>query len=184
MKPNLNLASRTYLNRRLLYASYGLAILVLALLLTGWGVVLWQKQQAVTALKQEITGFKREMGLAESDAEDGVPAEKLQALKTRVAFANSVLRKDTFRWTELLDRLETVVPDGVGLRDIQPDYRDGSLRIGGLARNLVKLQLFLDNLLASPDFSSVYLMNQTRLDPRAGQGSQALSFSLVLKGAF
>jgi type IV pilus assembly protein PilN len=184
MKPTLNLASRTYLNRQLLYATYGLIALVLTISLAGSGYYMWTCRQDAAEIGIESTQIKRQLAELDSGSSEEIPPAALQKQQKRIAFANMILRKDAFRWTDLLDKLEDVLPEGVALRSIQPEYRDGSLRINGLARNLDKLQAFLDNLLVSPAFGSAFLLHQERLDPKEGLGRDALSFSIHLKGAF
>ena len=186
MNPSLNLATRTYLNRRLLYAAYVLAALLLILSLAGLGTYLWNCRQESQNLRAAIDQMQRDSQPAGGTAEVRFSAEEYQRLRGRIAFFNGVLARDTFRWTDLLDRMEQLVPAGIGLRSIQPEFRGGSLKISGQARNLDKLQDFLDQLLASSDFSAVYLLNQARIE--AGRGATGsgneLSFSLVLEGAF
>jgi len=184
MKPTLNLASRTYLNRQLLYATYGLVALVLAVSLAGSGYYMWTCRQEAAGIRAESTQIKRQLAELGPDSSEKVSPEALQKQQKSIAFANTILRKDAFRWTDLLDKLEGVLPEGVALRSIQPEYRDGSLRINGLARNLDKLQVFLDNLLVSPAFGSAFLLHQERLDPQERLGRDALNFSILLKGAF
>ncbi|AMV72778.1 hypothetical protein JCM30471_12940 [Desulfuromonas carbonis] len=186
MNPSLNLATKTYLNRRLLYAGYGVAMLLLLILLAGLGAYFWSCWQESQKLRAAIVQMERAAQPEVGTAEVRFSAEEYQRLRERIAFFNGVLAKDTFRWTDLLGRLERLVPAGIGLRSIQPDFRGRSLRISGLARNLDKLQNFLDRLLASEDIAAVYLLNQARIEPGRGQtgGGEELSFSLVLEGAF
>ncbi len=186
MNPSLNLATKTYLNRRLLYAAYGLTMLLLLLFLAGLGAYFWNCRQEGQKLRAAIEQMEQDSQPSAGAAEARFSPEEYKRLRERIAFFNSVLAKDTFRWTDLLGRLENLVPEGIGLRSIQPDFRGRSIRISGLARNLDKLQDFLDRLLVSDDFAAVYLLNQARIDQGRDQqgGGNELSFSLVLEGAF
>ncbi len=184
MKPTLNLASRAYVNRRLLFASYSLAAVLLLAILTVTGGYLWRSRQTAGDLHTRIADLERQEVAQRGPKTVEYSPEDYKKLLVRIDFANDVLKKDTFRWTALLSRLEGVVPEGVGLRSIRPDFKAGGLNIVGLARNFASLQTFLDQLLASPDFSAVYLLRQERLDPKTGMGSQTLRFTLALKGAF
>jgi len=186
MKPSLNLATRTYLNRRLLYLGYGVVIFLLLSGLTGFGYYFWNSYQTRRSIQVAIDQLQQQSLVAKGGAAVPFSTEAYQRVLQRVAFFNGVLEKDSFSWTHLLGRLETLVPQGVGLRSIQPDFHGRSLKISGLARNLDKLQKFLDNLLTTKDFSAVYLLNQARQASRQGRagGSEELSFSIVLEGAF
>lgn len=184
MKPTLNLASRAYVNRRLLYASYALGGALLLTVLTISGGYLWNSRQTTSDLQTRIADLDRQIDTQKGRGQVEHSPEDTKKLLARIDFANEVIRKDTFRWTALLSKLEGVVPEGVGLLSIRPDFKAGGLNIVGMARNLESLQDFLDRLLASPDFSAVLLLSQSRLDAKVGMGSQALQFSLALKGAF
>lgn len=185
MKLTLNLASRSYLNRRALYGLYvvvsGLLVLLLAL-----GIVLHLRSQAqVRQIREHLAELGREAaGATQAEGSTVAPAayEKLLA---DIRFANEILVQDSFRWTVLLDRLEEEVPQGVAIGSIQPDYKGKSLNLTGLARGVEDLQQFLDQLIASAYFSDVYLLQQSRLKA-AGQGEAAgaISFSVVVRGAF
>lgn len=188
MKLSLNLASRSYLNRRALYAMYAALITVLVLLLTlNLGFFLRGQFQArqlkarLAELDQELAGRQEVAKGFNPDAYDKMLAE--------IAFANEIILKDSFRWTALLDRLEEVVPDKVIIRGIQPDFKEGSLSLTGEARRVVDLRQLLDNLIHSPDFSDVYLLTQSRESTRGargghGSGGEGISYSIVVKGAF
>ena len=186
MKPSLNLATKTYLNRRLLYAGYGAAIILLLGGLAGFGSYFWHYRQNERVIAASLEQLQQQALEARGANKVPFSTAAYQQVLQRIAFYNVVLAKDSFRWTHLLGRLEDLVPDGVGLRSIQPDFNNHSLKIGGLARNLEKLQRFLDNLLAAKDFSAVYLLNQARVQgtPQQPGLKDELQFSIVLEGAF
>ena len=186
MKPSLNLATRTYLNRSLLYAGYTVAVVLLLGGLVGFGNYFWQYRQAEKVVAASLEQMQQQAMGARGANEVPFSSAAYQQVLQRISFYNEVLAKDSFRWTHLLSRMEELVPDGVGLRSIQPDFHNRSLKIGGLARNLDKLQRFLDNLLAAKDFSAVYLLNQARVQgtPQHPGLQDELQFSIVLEGAF
>lgn len=179
MKLTLNLASRSYLNRRALYAGYsvvGGVLLLLLVLLAVQGWQAWRQGQRLDVRLAELeSAFRRQQ-----DADDFTP-EAQARLMAQITFGNEVVGKDSFRWTALLDSLEKVIPRGARVATIQPDHKDGSLRLSGVAENLPKLQVVLDNLIASPDFNDVYLLSQSRVGKGA---SEATSFSIIVRGAF
>lgn len=185
MKITLNLASRTYLNRRALYGFYlvvsGILVLLLAL-----SVGLHVRSLAqVRQIREHLAELKRETaGATQAEGSTFTPAAYEQLL-AEIRFANEILVQDSFRWTVLLDRLEEVVPQNVAISSIEPDYKGNSLNLTGLARGVEDLQQFLDKLIASKYFSDVYLLQQSRLK-EAGQSEAAgaISFSIVVGGAF
>lgn len=185
MKLTLNLASRSYLNRRALYTAYAALGTALALLLVLNLAFYLRGQGQVRHLKVRLAELDRELAGGQDVAADFSPSAYRQLLG-EVAFANEILVKDSFRWTALLDRLEEVVPDKVMIRGIQPDYKAGSLRLTGQARRVRDLRLFLDNLILSPDFNDVYLLQQAREVSKSdrGRAREGIGFSIVVKGAF
>jgi type IV pilus assembly protein PilN len=185
MKLMLNLASRTYLNRRALYGFYavvgGLLVLLLAI---GVGLLI-SSQSQVRQIREHLAELGREAaGKENAEGKTFTPAayEKLLA---DIRFANEILAQDSFRWTALLNRLEEVVPERVAVSGIVPDYKEKSLKLTGLARGVEDLQQFLDSLIASAYFSDVYLLQQSRLkDSGPIEAAGVISFSIVVRGAF
>jgi type IV pilus assembly protein PilN len=185
MKLTLNLASRTYLDRRLLYGCYLVAAGLLVLLLAfGIGLHLRTRGQ-VKELRAHLAELERETVAAAPAADSSVPAAAYEKLLQEIAFANELLAQDSFRWTTLLDHLEEVVPAQVAISGIQPDYKGKSLNLTGMAREVEDLQRFLDNLLASEHFGDVYLLQQSRLKASGqNEAAGAFSFNIVVRGAF
>jgi Tfp pilus assembly protein PilN len=186
MKLTLNLASRTYLNRRALYGMYAVVSAMLLLLL-ALGVFLHLRNQAqLRQLGEHLAALEQEAaGMAKAETGSVFTAAAYEKLRTEIRLANEILAQDSFRWTALLDRLEEVVPKTVAISAIQPDYKGNSLNLAGLAKDVGDLQLFLDNLIASTSFSDVYLLQQSRLkEAGPSDTAGAISFRLVVRGAF
>lgn len=185
MKLTLNLSSRTYLNRRTLYGFYAvLTVLLATLLLLNIGLFFRSQSQA-RQTRDRLAALEAETGGTDVDgAGAGTPAA-YEKLLEHIRFANGVLQQDSFRWTALLNRLEEVVPAKVQIGGIKPDYQKKTLSLSGQAQRVEDLQQFLDNLIESPHFSDVYLLQQTRNAPdRKGGTGKTISFSIVVKGAF
>jgi type IV pilus assembly protein PilN len=183
MKLTLNLASRSYINRRALYALYAVLIALLVLLLALNIGFYFRTQSQARQLKERVAEFDRELAGRQENAVEFSPAAYEEMLE-EIAFANEILLKDSFRWTALLDRLEEVVPDKVIIRGIQPEYKSGSLNLTGGARRVEDLRRFLDNLIESSQFSDVYLLQQARETGKGRNGGGDIGFSVVVRGAF
>ena len=185
MKLTLNLASRTYLNRRLLYGLYlALSGLLAVLLALGIGFHVRSHGQ-VKQIRKHLAELGQETATGARAEESPVSATAYEKLLKDIEFANELLAQDSFRWTALLGRLEEVVPEKVAISGILPDYKGKSLSLTGMARGVEDLQQFLDNLLASAHFGDVYLLQQSRLR-EAGQSEAAggIGFSIVIREAF
>ena len=112
--------------------------------------------------------------------------EEVRRQQEKIAFVNDILHRDSFRWTQMFDRLEESAVEGVSVRSLQPDYKDRSLQLRGVAAGVDELRSYLDSLIASPHFSEVLLLEQSRTEVGEATGVKrtALAFSIVLRGAF
>ncbi len=182
MKLTLNLASRSYLNRRALRFSYLAvsAVLVLLLAFNMYGYL--RAHTRVGLLNDRLAELEQQQHVENGTVARKMTPKEQERLVADVEFANEILKKDGFRWTLLLDRLEDVVPERVNIQGIRPNYREGSFSLTGNARSVNDLRTFLDNLSGSPDFNDVYLLRQARQE--SNYGGSLVSFSLVVKGAF
>ncbi|OHB33713.1 MAG: hypothetical protein A2X84_02775 [Desulfuromonadaceae bacterium GWC2_58_13] len=182
MKLTLNLASRTYLNRRALRFSYlGVAaILAMLLVVNLYGYL--HAHTRIGLLNDRLTELEQQQRTEKGPLPRKMTSGEQEQLVADVEFANEILKKDGFRWTLLLDHLEGVVPERVGIRGIRPNYSEGSFTLSGYARSVDDLRKFLDNLIGSPDFNDVYLLQQARQESK--DGGSLIGFSIVVKGAF
>jgi type IV pilus assembly protein PilN len=185
MKLSLNLATRLHVDPRLVHLIYALLLGVLTLLLLLNLHYLQTVQSLGEHASADLARLAQQEGPGAKEERETTAAD-WQRLEQEIALANDILLSEGFRWTALLGRLEKVGTSGVRLRSVQPDHRAGSMRISGQARGTDALGTYLDRLLASPDFTDVYLLEQgvARMRNAQGQDVQAISFALVLKGAF
>jgi type IV pilus assembly protein PilN len=182
MKFELNLATRTYLNRRVLYLVYsgviGLLLVLLALNLVNAVFLQGHIRQLQTYLK----AFPDPAMLVKGTTENLGPS--LEQVVEDIRFANSILEKKHFYWTGFLDRLEILAADEIKIRAIQPNFSDHTLRLNGLAANLGALQKFLERLSGDDKFSDYFLLKQgrTSLQKEGSTGREAVSFAVLIKG--
>ncbi|MDX9708946.1 MAG: PilN domain-containing protein [Trichloromonas sp.] len=182
MKLTLNLAGRTYLNRRALRFAYGVVAFFLLLVLGMLSYGYLRDYRQLAQVGQWLLELETRGGIASAPARPPLSGPERERLLSEVDFANGILRMDGFRWTRLLDQLEEVLPETVGIQAIRPDYAQGSFSLTGQARDLDALRGLLDNLSASPEFSDVYLLQQALRENPAG--GSVIGFSLEVKGAF
>jgi type IV pilus assembly protein PilN len=182
MEFRLNLASQSYLDRRtvrrwlLLVGGFAALLLVVNL---GYGYFNVQQLNQVDAHLAELDA---KLMAQRSDTSVAFTPESLARLKKQIDDANQIIAADRFRWTALLTRLETLLPDDVAIRSVKPNYRDRSLQITAVARDTVAMTTLLDKLLASEDLNQVYLSSQSQTVLQDGE--EVLQFALVIKGAF
>lgn len=186
MKFTLNMATRRYINRRLLKRFNAIMILVLSislLSLFAYGLNLYGF----------VSQFRQNLAELQTGAEEDVsPTDKppsaaqIAQLEQNLNFAREILQQNDFKWTALLNRLEALAIDGVRVSTIEPDYQEKSLQLTALARDNQTFRNLLDNLLAAEEFSEVYLLEQSQVKIKDANNRErsAISFNIELKGAF
>jgi Tfp pilus assembly protein PilN len=126
VKPlHLNLAGRPYRDYRPLYAVVVVtSILIAAMLLnnieTGYRYVRETRTTRDKILQIE-TQIDTENRRAE-DATERIKGVNVKQLTEQAQFANARLAERAFSWSELLDRLERVLPDDVRIQSIAPSF--------------------------------------------------------------
>lgn len=181
MKLVLNLATRSYPNRRALSlaALLSLAVLIVALLsnLIGWV----KEDNHYRRLSGRLAVLEQSLEQQQSEPATIYTPAALEAQRTRISLANRLLEEDAFRWTALLDRFEAVLPAGIRLRTISPSFKDGRVSIAGWAEDLAVLRTMLDRLLASDHFSAVRLGRQSLVGDATTDAHVQFSLSLIWK---
>ncbi len=106
-------------------------------------------ETAVAEARKAYQTFRRH---SEAEGFDASPA-RLQALREEVAFANRVVRRQRFAWTQLLDDLERTTPQRISMQAIVLNKE--SLALSGAALTLEDLTAFVDQLKTHPAFHHV-----------------------------
>jgi Tfp pilus assembly protein PilN len=154
----LNLATRAFRNDRVPTTLLWGALVVLA------GLSLWHGVAVARLLSTKATTLDREVASLDAEAvklraERGglvEPAPDPTTLRQWTLVANLVDRR-AFAWTELLARLEEVLPPGVHVTSIAPAIKKGEvvLEFDAVARNENDAWDFVKALQARKDFAEV-----------------------------
>jgi len=170
MKLTINLATRRYVNYRLLNGW-----LIVGFLLFG-ALFLYQLQE-VAYQHGELT---RVRGLIAAEERGGmgptVSPAQLKKLEEGIRFANGIIERKAVNWLGLLDALEGVVPNGVALSQIEPPRGNEGVRISGVARSFPDLRALLENMQRAPSFTDAFLLNQA--EAKVGLTQQGISFTV------
>lgn len=178
MKYNLNLATGTYINRRRLYAYFSVLFLFFFGILAFNGTTVIRDAARIHQIELRLDELR---GQKQGEAQQGeISSAALAILAQRIESANELLVRDNYRWTALLDRLEAHLVDGISIRDLQPDYRSGVLKLSGVAASISDLRSFIDKLSRSEVFTHVYLKEQ-RTEKTADDLAGGISFSIELQ---
>ncbi len=158
MRPDLNLASRPFRNRRLpllataalVAAAVALTALHAALLLELFSPRALERRAAVGRLESELRALREQQaGLVVAD----VPA----ATRERWRAARGVVERRVFSWTLLLSRLEAALPRDVRLVSIAPGIEAGevSIDVQAEAESVEAGFAVVARFEAQPEFSDV-----------------------------
>lgn len=178
MKYSLNLATGTYINHRRLYAIFAvLGLFLFALLIVNTMSVI-RDSSRTRQLELRLNELHVEkQGVNQQSEVSGAVLAKMAA---RIELANELLIRDNYRWTTLLDQLETHLAEGISIRALQPNYKTGVLQLSGVALSIIDLRHFIDNLSRSEVFTQVYLKEQ-RTVKETNDLPGGISFSIELK---
>lgn len=182
MKLSINLASRHYVNQRAMYLIFVVLFLVLVTILAFQSNSYLKGYQLSQTYQSHLDELQSQLqGKQPERIDPKAVAERQQSYDQ----ARRLIKRDSFRWTALFDRMEAILPAGVSLLSFNPDYEKKSLQINGLAKNLKSLQALLDNLEAEK-FDPVYLNNQGQTNVDDGRGGKrvALTFAVSLGRVF
>lgn len=182
MKLSINLASRRHMNQGLFQLGFVVFLVLLVVLLTFQAVGYLKGYQLSQTYQSHLDELQLQLQGKQPDRVDPQAiAERQQSYDQ----AQRLLKRDSFRWTALFDRMEALLPPGVSLLSFNPDYEKKSLQVNGLAKDLKSLQALLDNL-ENEKFEPVYLNGQGQADVDNGRGGKrvALTFSISLGRIF
>jgi type IV pilus assembly protein PilN len=179
MKYSHNLSTRSYVNRRALYIIYAFIAALLVVALT-YNVLRFFSLQTEMS-RNEANKVKIEDSLMARSGVNasGYDATSYQKLLSDIQAANDILKRDSFHWTALLDRMELLVPRDVRILKIDPDHSNQTIKLSGHAKTLKALRRFIDNLIKSGHYTHVFIQTQSS-DPE----TKVIRFSINLEGGF
>jgi type IV pilus assembly protein PilN len=157
MKFDANLATKIYLNTRLLKFYLIAAVLLLV-------VISFINISNIAGRAGEAKRLTAEIAALEGKHKasgNGVTEKEYHALIEHIRFANEIIDKKTYNWLSLLNSIELVVPDGIAITSIEPDTKGKSLKLPGTARSFNHLRVFIERLEDSKFFTDVYLTSHS-----------------------
>lgn len=175
MRYTINLATRTYLDHRLINR---IAFCVIALLLGMLALSvsrLLSNLGEQSRLKTEIASIQSRIGTKPS----GISDADFSRQKNRILFYNEIIERKSMNWINILDLLETVTPEGVALSSFNPGKKQEVWKLEGRAKSFKNVQLYLEKLEASKNFSDVMLLSHQNID--AGEKKRGVQFTISCK---
>jgi type IV pilus assembly protein PilN len=183
MRITLNLASKPFIELRPLYARlrWWMAILLVAAI-PLWLLLKSETRKAALANARLLSVQNSIQALEKQESDSKVYMGKAEnaAVLTQAAFLNQVFARKGFSWTAIMMDLETVLPAGVQVLNIDPETDKAGnvtirLRVSGqrdraveLVRNLEHSRRFLQPRLASETAETTTTGNQANFQPASG----------------
>lgn len=171
MKPiHLNLAARPYRDYRPLYAVVVAASLLIAFLMLNNIDTYYRYVRETRTTREEIAKLESQIRAEREKSELAarqIAAIDLETLGDQTRFINSRLAERAFSWSELLDRLEAVLPRDVRLISIAPSFSDDgtvSLALQCEAKTPDGMVMTIDRFNSSTQFARAFPGSDTSSD--------------------
>lgn len=177
MRYSINLATKTYLDHRLLNRLAYSAIGVL-LAITGWNVSRISSNMGEQArLDAEISVLQGRLGTGQS----GISEAEYSRQKTRIRFYNEIIERKSAQWLNLLELFESVTPEGISLASLAPGKTGDEWKLDGRARSFKSVRQYLEKLESSNRFSNVLLLSHQNMT--IGETVRGVQFTISCKVA-
>jgi len=185
VKPiHINLASRPFRDYRPVYAAVVvMALLTAFLALNNVDTLLRYRTETKTTrgdiakLEEQIANEKAR-GQALTQRLRGVD---LKLLASQAEFANTQLAERAFSWSELLDRLERVLPEDVRLQSVSPSFaKDGlvHLSMSCVAKTGDGLSATINRFNGDTHFANAFPNNETHNEAQTGGGEYHITLGV------
>jgi len=185
MRISINFASREYILVRKVNA------ILLLLLFCLLGVFLYNISEYGKTLERENM-LASEVGLHEKkesevsvrlrDIKKTVQENEVNASLRQAEFVNMAIGRRVFSWTAFLNRIEELVPPGVSIKSINPDFSTLDVEITGTALDMAGVTEFMERITRSPyfdDLPPVFHSSEVLVDKDIGKTVQ--NFNLKIR---
>jgi Tfp pilus assembly protein PilN len=171
VKPlHLNLASRPYRDYRPLYAVVVVTSLAIFFLMLNNAETGYRYLRETKTTRAKIENIDRQVQAEEQrthDLNQRLHAVNLKLLADQTQFANARLAERAFSWSELLDRLERVLPGDVRIDSVAPSFgRNGlvHLSLTAFSKSGDGMVHTLDRLNRDTRFTGAFPTSEERTD--------------------
>lgn len=155
MRFTINLATRVYLDQRLV-SQVCFAVIALLLLALSWNTLAaFSNLGELHRLKADIATYEGRLNSRPKD----IPEQEYTRMLAEIGFFNAVIQRKSRNWLGMLDQLEDTLPEGVALVSLTPDTKTGLVKIDGRAHSFANLRTYLENLGGSRAITEVLLLS-------------------------
>jgi len=178
MRFSINLATRTYIDTRLLNQVIGSVITVLVVLMALNISRVASNLGEQHRLAADIVNLE---GRLKGKAGD-VSEKDFKRQQTSVSFYNGIIERKSVRWLSLLDLVESATPEGVALTLLSPGKKPGELKLEGRAKSFAVVRRYLETLEGTESFSNVLLLSHQEF--LLGEKGRGVQFAISCKVQF
>jgi len=175
MKPlHLNLASNPYRDYRPVYAVVVVVSLIIAVLMLQNIDTYYRYVSETKTTRTKITQLESEAAKEQRVAQaidERMRTLDVASLDRQTRFINAQIAERAFSWSELLDRLERIVPGDVRISSIQPAFQTNGLvhlEIMCEAKTANGLVETLNQFNSAPQFSNTFPHGENRMPTGGG----------------
>ncbi len=157
-----NLSTRPFYNERGVHGLLGVtALIVVALTIFNLTqIVLLSRRQSQLSDQAEAADTRaRDLRVRAGQTRQALNTRQLEQISDEARDANAIIGQRLFSWTDLLNRLEATLPDGVRITGLRPRVaKDGAVTIQMTVtgRSIEDIEMFMAKLEETTAFSSVY----------------------------
>jgi Tfp pilus assembly protein PilN len=165
-----NLSTRPFYNERGIHtglALTALVVLVLTVLNLAQIITLTRKQSDLNTRAAVAEARARDLLKNANTVRRGLNPKELEQVSGAAREANTLIAQRLFSWTDLLNRLETTLPDEVRVTSLRPvTDKDGvvTLSISAVGRRPEDIARFMENLEATGAFVDVFARDESSTD--------------------
>ena len=175
MRYTINLATRTYLDNRLINR-IAFGVIAFLLVLTVWNVMdISSNMGEQSRLKTEIAAIESRLGAKPG----GVSETEFSRQKGRIRFYNEIIDRKSSDWLKKLELFESTAPEGIALSSLTLDNKKETWKLDGRAHSFRKVQQYVEKLEASTSFSNVLLLSHQTI--AVGEKTRGVQFTISCK---
>ena len=159
MRFTINLATRTYLDNRLINR-IAFGVIALLFVIMAWNVMdISSNLGEQSRLKAEIAAIENKFAVKPG----GISEAEFSHQKNRIRFYNEIIDRKSSDWLKTLELFESSTPEGIALSSLAPDKKKDIWKIDGRAHSFKKVQQYVEKLETSKNFANVLLLSHQNI---------------------
>jgi hypothetical protein len=157
-----NLSTKPFYNVRAIHSAaalVGLVVIALTLFNVTQIVLLSRQQSDLNSRAEAAEQQARQLRSHAASLRKTIDPKQLEAISGAAREANVLIGQRLFSWTDLLNRLETTLPDDVRITAMRPRVeKDGTVTVvmGVVGKRVEDIDRFMANLEANGAFADVF----------------------------